>query len=69
LLWPDASLDGKAYADWNNRAEKLKAQGFKVEVMDFLERKTTTEEKTAGFDLADYLLQHWQGYPPSWDQQ
>jgi Domain of unknown function (DUF6371) len=62
-LFPDAdSLD-----NWQQRAEKLRAQGFDAKVSTGLEYSVTAEERTMGLDLADVLLAEWPGYPPSWD--
>ncbi|UOQ55648.1 DUF6371 domain-containing protein [Hymenobacter cellulosivorans] len=62
-LFPDAgSLD-----NWQQRAEKLRAQGFDVKVSAELEKLVNPDEKKACLDLADILLAEWPGYPPSWD--
>ena len=63
VLFPDAG----ATADWQRRAEQLRAQGFTVRVSDWLESQATPEQRAAGIDLADLLLSQWPGYPPSWD--
>ncbi|QMW02477.1 DUF6371 domain-containing protein [Spirosoma foliorum] len=67
VLFPDASAEGRAFEQWWNRAEQLRGQGFSVTVSDYLEKLATDEEKLAGLDLADYLLEQWKGYPPDWD--
>lgn len=52
MLFPDLN----AFADWSKRAEQLRANGFVVEVSDYLETHASEEQKQAGLDLADYLL-------------
>ncbi|TYZ10590.1 hypothetical protein FY528_09005 [Hymenobacter lutimineralis] len=68
VLFPDASESGRAFTEWSRRAEELRRQGFRVEVSDLLEQHATAEQKLAGIDLADLLLEQWPGYPPSWDE-
>jgi len=63
VLFPDAG----ALADWQRRAEELRAQGFTVTVSTWLESTVTPEQHAAGYDLADVVLTEWPGYPPSWD--
>jgi hypothetical protein len=63
VLFPDAgSLD-----NWQQRAERLWACGFQVQVSEQIEHLADTTERAAGLDLADVLLSEWLGYPPSWD--
>ena len=63
VLFPDAG----GFANWQARAERLRALGFHVEVSADVERLADEAERAAGLDLADVLLSEWQGYPPSWD--
>lgn len=61
VLFPDASLPdpskGKTpYQLWSERAAALQKVGYHVTVSDTLERRATTEQRAAGYDLADYLL-------------
>lgn len=67
VLFPDLSAGGKAFTEWSRRAEKLRREGFSVSASDYLENRASDEQRAAGFDLADYLLEGWEGYPPSWD--
>ena len=53
MLYPDLN----AYADWQKRAEALRAEGFDVSVSDVLEQQATDEDRANGLDLADFLLQ------------
>lgn len=63
VLFPDAGALGK----WQERAERLRALGFQVEVSAHVESLANETERAAGLDLADVLLNEWAGYPPSWD--
>ena len=51
VLFPDL----KGLEKWSEKAEEL-SHVAKFTVSDLLERKATPEERTAGLDLADYLL-------------
>ncbi|GAB3995152.1 hypothetical protein GCM10028807_34570 [Spirosoma daeguense] len=52
MLFPD--LNG--FVDWSYRAKQLQANGFDIEVSDYLEQVTSEEQKQKGLDLADFLL-------------
>lgn len=67
MLFPDLSTDGSAFDRWSRTASELTAQGFSVRVSDYLALRATQAQQDAGFDLADYLLGQWPGYPPDWD--
>ena len=63
LLYPDLNAyydrvneQGQTVKGWLSRANELQANGFDVEVSDFLEQLASDEQKQAGLDLADYLL-------------
>ena len=66
ILFPDLSKDGSAFARWSRTAEQLRAHGYNVTISDFLELRATEAQKIAGYDLADYLLDQWNEYPPEW---
>ena len=68
-LYPDASVNGTAYQKWYDKAEALRREGFHITVSDILETRASPDQKAAGIDLADLLLDLWQGYPPSWDDE
>ncbi|WP_353721922.1 DUF6371 domain-containing protein [Dyadobacter sp. 676] len=54
ILYPDLSKEGKAFAKWSEKAERLRPLGdFKVS--SFLEQIATDEERAKGLDMADYL--------------
>ncbi|WP_205703506.1 DUF6371 domain-containing protein [Hymenobacter radiodurans] len=59
--------DGGACEEWSKKATELQAQGFCIQVSDFLESHATVEQLQAGYDLADVILSGWVGYPPSWN--
>lgn len=63
VLFPDAG----AFDHWQTKAVELRQLGFDVQVSEELEKLATEEERRAGLDLADVLLQEYAGYPPSWD--
>jgi len=56
MLLPDLSKDGKTYQKWNSRADELRAEGYRVTVVDYLERTANQTDKEQGLDLADFLL-------------
>ncbi|GAB3556201.1 DUF6371 domain-containing protein [Spirosoma fluminis] len=58
-LFPDLSKDGSAFERWNRVAGDLIGQGFTITVSTYLEDNATLEEKAAGLDLADFLLEQW----------
>lgn len=66
-LFPDLSKTGIAYQKWAAKAERLRQAGFSVEVDTMLEQQAELEEREESYDLRDYLMKQWPGYPPSWD--
>ena len=64
VLFPDAG----ALSQWQEKADKLRRLGFDVRVSEELENRVTAEQRRNGYDLADVLLDEWEGYPPSWDE-
>lgn len=64
VLYPDAGC----LANWQAKAAELRGLGFNVQVSDTLEKMATADERRAGYDLADTLLDEWPGYPPNWDE-
>lgn len=63
LLWPDLDAyhdaknpKGHCIKGWLSRVAELNAEGFDLEVSDYLERRATDEQKRKGLDLADFLL-------------
>lgn len=57
ILYPDLSKEGKAFAKWSDKADKLKYLGdFKVSSM--LESIASSEQRAKGLDMADFLEEH-----------
>ncbi|WP_234734927.1 DUF6371 domain-containing protein [Tellurirhabdus bombi] len=67
-LFPDLSKDRSAFDRWNRIAGELLGHGFQITVSTYLEDNATQDEKAAGLDLADFLLEQWEGYPPDWEE-
>ncbi len=67
VLFPDLSKDGSALRRWSQTADQLRPQGFNITTSDYFEQRATDEERANGLDIADYLLNQWNGYPPKWD--
>lgn len=59
FLFPDLSKDGKAFQSWSDKAEHFEnlLPNTRFTVSDLLEREATEEQRLAGLDLADYLIQ------------
>lgn len=55
-LYPDTSENGSAFKKWKKKADEARLLGFDISVSDFLEKNCTKEQKTKGWDLADYLI-------------
>ena len=68
-LFPDLSKDGSAFDRWNRIAGELLAQGFQITVSTYLEDNATEEERAAGADLADFLLEQWHPFSSRWDEE
>jgi hypothetical protein len=59
FLFPDLSKDGKAFQSWSDKAEQFEnlLPNTRFTVSDLLEREATEEQRLAGLDLADFLIQ------------
>lgn len=66
VLFPDLSESSRAFNLWNERAAELSVQLAAVfKVSNFLEELATNEQRQAGLDLADFLIQtDWNQYQP-----
>jgi len=53
IFFPDLGMTD----NWREKAITLQRQGIKASVYDFLERNASDEDRQAGLDIADYLLQ------------
>ena len=56
ILFPDTDKDGGAYRQWMNRSKELNAQGWHLQVSDYLEQVATVEQRWAKIDIADLLI-------------
>ncbi|HET8885460.1 MAG TPA: DUF6371 domain-containing protein [Salinimicrobium sp.] len=58
FLYPDLSKDGKAFELWSDKAKELEKHlpGTKFIISDLLEKLAPNNDKTKGYDLADYLI-------------
>ena len=56
ILFPDTDKDGGAYRQWMNRSKELNANGWHLQVNDYLERVATIEQRLAKIDIADLLI-------------
>ncbi len=52
-LFPDIG----ATQQWREKLPLLKSLGIEADIFNFLEDSASDDERTAGFDIADYLLQ------------
>ena len=59
FLFPDLSKDGRAFQSWSHKAKEFEhlLPNTRFTVSDLLEREATEEQRLAGLDLADYLIQ------------
>ena len=67
-LFPDLSKEGSAFDRWNRVANELLAQGYQITVSTYLEDNATDDERAAGADLADFLLEQWPDYSSQWEE-
>lgn len=58
FLYPDLSKGGTAFKDWSGKVKELEKRlpGTKFIVSDLLEKLAPDNDKTDGYDLADYLI-------------
>lgn len=64
-LFPDLSLNGKAFNLWNEKAKELERliPGSRFFASDFLERYASETDRSNGLDLADFLINlDWQDF-------
>jgi hypothetical protein len=59
FLFPDLSKDGRAFQSWSDKAKQFEhlLPNTRFTVSNLLEHEATEEQRLAGFDLADYLIQ------------
>ncbi|TDK49899.1 DUF6371 domain-containing protein [Algoriphagus formosus] len=56
VMFPDASIEGRAFEIWNKKCEELAEIVQSIEVSRILESHCSIEEKQQGLDLADFLI-------------
>ncbi len=67
ILFPDLSVDGKAYRLWEQRASELNKSipGSEFIISDLLETNASDADRERGLDLADYLIRmDWRAFRP-----
>ena len=63
LLIPDTSVDNVAFDEWELIAQGAVDAGLNVKMLTFLEDIATIEQKTAGYDIADYITEELKREP------
>lgn len=63
LLIPDTSVDNIAFDEWNIIKENAVDAGLNVKMLSFLEDIATIEQKTDGYDIADYITEELKREP------
>lgn len=53
VLFPDLG----AFDQWSLKANHMQELGYEVEIFDYLERNASAQQRTEGYDIADFLLQ------------
>ena len=56
VLYPDLSINQKAYKEWKTTSEKLNKKDFNISVSHLLEGHCSEQQREKGFDIADYFL-------------
>jgi hypothetical protein len=58
ILFPDLSIEGKAFNLWSERATRIAkdVEGIQISISDLLEKEGTEQDRKEGKDLADYLI-------------
>lgn len=56
ILFPDTDAEGKAYCQWCKRADELNANGWQIQVCNYLEKMATPEQRETKIDIADLLI-------------
>jgi hypothetical protein len=46
-----------AFDQWNLKVNHMQELGYEVEIFDYLERNASAQQRTEGYDIADFLLQ------------
>ena len=56
ILFPDTDPNGQSFGQWSKRADELNANGWHIQVCDYLEQVATIEQRLAKIDIADLLI-------------
>ncbi|SHK64300.1 hypothetical protein SAMN04488007_3489 [Maribacter aquivivus] len=59
ILYPDlgvSRINENPYTQWKKKSDDLFRKGYNISTSDLLESKATEEQKTKGYDIADYFL-------------
>lgn len=56
ILYPDLSINQKAYKEWKTTSEKLNKKDFNISVSHLLEDHCSEQQREKGYDIADYFL-------------
>ncbi|MCJ8498557.1 DUF6371 domain-containing protein [Chryseobacterium salipaludis] len=60
LLLPDTSVNNVAFDTWDYVRQQAADKGLQIKMLDFLECTATEEQKAAGYDVADFILEQLQ---------
>ena len=58
ILYPDLSIDQKAFINWKEKSDQLDENGFDISVSHLLEEKSTVVQRGHGLDIADFFIQN-----------
>jgi len=58
VLYPDLSIDQKAFINWKTKSDQLAKNGFNISVSSLLEEKCTVSQREHGLDIADFFIQN-----------
>ena len=56
VLYPDLSMNQKAYKEWKATSEKLNKKDFNISVSRLLEDHCSEQQREKGYDIADCFL-------------
>lgn len=56
VLYPDLSINQRAYNEWKATSEKLNKKDFNISVSHLLEDHCSEQQREKGNDIADYFL-------------
>lgn len=59
ILYPDLGVcgpNGSPFSIWKSKSEHFIRKGFDIQISDLLETRGSNEERTRGYDIADYFI-------------